>query len=412
MKAVFVSRRLLPEGGLSLATFRLAAALVEQGHEAEVVHSAGEPPAEFAGLARRIAADGEGDGVAPARLSRELERLDPSLLLVATPLADDLEAARAAGPTLLHTHLHTGVCADRSRYWSHLRRPCGVKAGRKCAVLRPLLGCGDLKETVSLARIAEQGRILAALREGGAGVLCVSSDQAELYRGHGVPGDRVGVLPNLGLRVGAGELAAAAEATPVQWRRATAFFGRLSKQKGGQVLAPLAAALQPEARLRVFGEGYMEARLAAELPAGVLCGQISQEAVTGVLMWARSVLFPSLWPEPGGIVGLDAQLIGVPLAAFAVGAPRFWPDAELFEPGDVEAMAAWLSEQEPRELSRDPEAVAAAQAEYWARVGSYGAELLAEFASAARFAAGDGPAERLISACAGVSLGRPSSRSG
>jgi glycosyltransferase involved in cell wall biosynthesis len=226
----------------------------------------------------------------------------------------------------------------------------------------------------------------------------VSTDQAELYRRHGVPKERITVLPNLGIRAGADELRAASGETPEEWRSATAFVGRLSKAKGGQVIGRLAASLPPESRLRVFGEGYMAAGLAARAPGGtIFCGHVSQRQVLGVMMWARSAVFPSLWPEPGGIVGIDAQVIGVPVTAFEVGAARYWPGARRFPLGEVDAMAGWLGERRPRDAPRDPDAVAAAQAGYWSRVGRRGAEALGAFAADGRFGSFDGaPAEELI----------------
>lgn len=395
MRLVFVIRRSLPEGGVSLATFRLAASLRERGHEAMVVYSQGEPPAGLESLARPLGG-GADDAISPGRLRRELEALDPGLVLVGSGSAADLRAARAAAPTLLHAHMHNGVCADNSRYWARLRRPCAVRAGWHCAVLRPALGCSGFGRALDAGHVAAQRRLLAELRGGELGVLCVSTDQARLFAAHGVSGDRTAVLPNLGIRASAAELAAASAATPADRRDATAFFGRLSKAKGGQLLAGLGAALPAGARFRVFGDGYLAGRLAA-LPGAARGGHLSQPAVSGVLMWARATVFPSLWPEPGGIVGIDAQVMGVPLAAFDVGAARAWPAAERFRLGDVRAMAAWLATLEPRRRPRDPEAVAGAQAAYWQRVAVRGEKALAAFAAAGRFPPPAGaPAEELI----------------
>jgi glycosyltransferase involved in cell wall biosynthesis len=272
-----------------------------------------------------------------------------------------------------------------------------VRAGWRCAALRPALGCTSLQRSLDPRRIVAQREILDLLRGGGLGVVCVSTDQAELYARHGVAAERIAVLPNLGIRAGADFLREAARQTPEGWRGATAFFGRLSKQKGGELLADLADRLPAAARFRIFGAGYLEPRIAATQPGEVMCGHVPQGAVTGVLMWARAVAFTSLWPEPGGIVGVDAQLMDVPVAAFDVGAPRYWPAARRFSRGDVEAMAAWLGACEAPAGPRDPEAVASAQAGYWARIGARGADLLTNFAVRGTFgAATAAPAEELI----------------
>jgi glycosyltransferase involved in cell wall biosynthesis len=403
VKVVFLTREAMPEGGLSLASFRLAAALTEAGHEAEVIYSHGEPPTPLARFGRRVSSDAADFGVSAPRLGRELERAAPSVVLVGSGRRADLRAAGAVAPTALHAHLHYGVCADHGRYWSRLGRSCGVRAGRHCTALRPLLGCSDLRQSLDPSHVSAQREMLGELAGGGTGVVCVSSDQARLYADHGVPETSIAVVPNLGLRATAAELEAACRQTPEGWRDATAFLGRLSKPKGAQLLDALARSLPPDARPRIFGEGYLHGRLAASLPSEVLCGHIPQDAVLGVLMWARAVVFPSLWPEPGGIVGVDAQLAGVPLAAFDVGAARHWPAAKRFPPGDTAAMAAWLADREPRERPRDPDAIAEAQARYWTAVAEWGAEALGQFASGGRFEPeGVPPAERLIEGPRGV----------
>jgi glycosyltransferase involved in cell wall biosynthesis len=386
----------MPEGGVALAAFRLASALTELGHEATVLYGEGDPPPELAALGRELGADDAEGGVAPARLRRELERLGPDFVLVGSGRLGDLRAAAAVAPTALHAHMHNGVCADNARYWSRLRRPCGVRAGWRCAALRPLLGCANLKRTLDPGHVAAQRRFLDGLLDDRLGVVCVSTDQAELYAAHGVAAERITVLPNLGIAATPARLAEVSRETPAEWRDATAFFGRLSKAKGGQLLGPLAEAMPAGARLRIFGDGYLAPRLAS-LPKEVLCGHVAQDSVTGVLMWARAAVFLSLWPEPGGIVGVDAQVMGVPLAAFDVGAARFWPAARRFARGDVAAMSGWLAVQEPRRAPRDPEAVAAAQQAYRGRIARRGAEALQRFAGGGGFGGfGAAPAEELI----------------
>jgi len=396
VRVAILAREVTPEGGLTLASFRLATALAEAGLGAEVFYAEGEPPPHSVAVGRRVEIGPAGEAPSPA-LRRALEHGDPDLVLVGSGEPGLLRVAASVAPTCLHAHLHFGICADEARYWSRLKRPCAIGAGRRCALVRPLLACTDTRRALDPRRVAEQRHALETIADERIGVVCVGTDQAELYAAHGLPSERVTVLPNLGIRAAAAELETASAQTPEAWRSATAFVGRLSKEKGGQVLGRLAAMLAPESRLRVFGDGYLAGRLAARAPEGVLCGHVSQQAVLGALMWARSTVFPSLWPEPGGIVGIDAQVIGVPLTAFDVGAARYWPGAKRFPLGDLEAMASWLGERGPRDRPQDPEEVAEAQAGYWRRIAARGADAFASFAAERRFAPlGDGPAEELI----------------
>jgi glycosyltransferase involved in cell wall biosynthesis len=388
-----VTREVEPEGGLTLAAFRLATALAERGEEAEVLYSAGRPPADPEAVGRRVVGGGAG------AVGRELERLDPAVVLVASGALEDVLAAAAVAPTAVHAQLHSGVCADDARYWARAGRSCGVRAGWHCTALRPLLGCSDLKRSLDPRPVAMQRRLLEAICERGLGIVAISTDQAERYARHGVPRAQIAVVPNLGIKAPAAELDAAARATPIAWRNAVGFFGRLSKPKGGRLLVALAEALPAELRFRVFGDGYLGEWVTARMPAEAMCGHVSQSSVLGVLMWARAVVFPSLWPEPGGIVGIDAQLVGAPLTAFDVGAPRHWPAAHRVEPGDVGGMAEWLRRTSPQAHSRDAEAVAAAQARYWERIGALAQERLGAFAAGRGFGPPrEAPAEELMAA--------------
>jgi glycosyltransferase involved in cell wall biosynthesis len=392
MKTTLFVREVIPEGGVALATFRLATTLVEAGGDAEVLYCAGEPPADMAGLGRRIGGQSQGS---PRDLRAALEEAAPQVIVIGSGEEDDLRAAREVAPTVLHAHLHMGTCADASRYWYRLKRPCAVKGGWKCTAIRPVLGCNELRETLKPSAVARQQRLLALLKSSDVGVLCVSTDQAELYIRHGMPQSRVACVPNLGIRMGAEELGRAAQSVPEEWRSAIAFVGRLSKTKGGELLPQLHSLLSPSAHLRVFGEGYLGGTLSA-LPPSVLCGHVSQEAVAGILMWARALVFPSLWPEPGGIVGIDAQVMGVPLAAFDIGAGRHWPAAERFDRTDLEGMACWLDARESRSEARDAAAVAAAQARYWQRIGVWTRKELTRFGASGEFAGSSEPVEALM----------------
>jgi glycosyltransferase involved in cell wall biosynthesis len=395
----FAVRQLFPEGGLTLAVFRLAQALHEMGHDAGVLFGEGEPPVEAQWLAQK--ADGLLAPDDARAVQRALEREAPDLILVCEDSPEWLQAAAATAPTVLHAHMHWGVCADAARYWHRLARPCSVRAGSQCVALRPLLGCSGFDRARDPRFVGRQRRLLAQLGDGVVGVVSVSTDQAELYAAHGVPPSRVATVPNLGIRMSADELFQAALETPEAWRGAVAFFGRLTKAKGAGLLAAIASALPRTAPLRIFGEGYLAADLRRRL-ASDLCGRIRQREVAGVMMWARAVVFPSLWPEPGGIAGIDAQIMGVPLAAFDVGAARHWPSATFFSHRDLRSMAEWLARQHAPSVPRDAVAVSALQAAYWERVACHAATAFDAFVARGSFPHGGigASAETLMAATA------------
>ena len=106
--------------------------------------------------------------------------------------------------------------------------------------------------------------------------------------------------------------------------------------KGPEVLVRAvhhaAGFLQRPLRIVLAGEGperdHLE-RLATELGAGgaftaEFPGWVGAPARTALLARASIMAIPSMWPEPFGLVGLEAANAGVPSVAFDVGGIREW----------------------------------------------------------------------------------------
>lgn len=133
--------------------------------------------------------------------------------------------------------------------------------------------------------------------------------------------------------------------------RTIAYAGRLSASKGVDVLLR-ALACEPDAweTLDVAGDGPERARL--ERLAGTLGigarvrwrGWLDEAGTREAMLAAGQVVIPSRWPEPFGIVGIEAMALGRPVVASAVGGvPEWLTDGEtgvLVPPGDVERLAA------------------------------------------------------------------------
>jgi glycosyltransferase involved in cell wall biosynthesis len=388
-------------GGLALATRRLAQGLAEEGHHCDVVVPPSSWPAvhEDPDAKRFVALESlprPDEPLADADdLSTRLGAGDPDVLIVAEGRADVLRAAARVAPTLLHCHMHWPACPDDARFWNHLGRECTVRAGWKCLAIRPVLGCAGRPRVLSPKPVLAQRRLVEVFEEGLAAAIAISSHQAALLREHGVPAPAITVVPNLAMRCSVDDLRSAAASTPVEDRGAFDFAGRLSKEKGGQLLPALDAALGTGS-LRVFGEGYLLADL-ERAHGPVLRGHVTQLQLAGLLQWSRAVLSPALWPEPGGIVGIDAQLFGSPLGAFRVGSAVDWPYAALFPPPDLAQLAEWALAQPRVSEPRPAEWVAGVQERYWRAVSARAARTLAGFASSGSFVARSGTSDEAVS---------------
>jgi glycosyltransferase involved in cell wall biosynthesis len=77
-------------------------------------------------------------------------------------------------------------------------------------------------------------------------------------------------------------------------------------------------------------------------------GWAGRDAIAGIYARTTVFVFPSLWPETMGIVGVEALSQGVPVVASDVGGVREWlvdgVTGRLVPPNDPPAVAAALAE--------------------------------------------------------------------
>jgi glycosyltransferase involved in cell wall biosynthesis len=135
-------------------------------------------------------------------------------------------------------------------------------------------------------------------------------------------------------------------------RRRVVFAGRVVTPKGVGVLLRAAAAVDGE--FVICGDGWgLEAmrRLARRLGLAErvrFTGWLAPDALAQELADASVVAMPSLWPEPFGLVGIEANAAGRPVVASATGGVVDWlsdgVNGLLVTPGDARALATALSE--------------------------------------------------------------------
>jgi glycogen synthase len=143
-----------------------------------------------------------------------------------------------------------------------------------------------------------------------------------------------------------------ADARPWSWR--LAYVGRVDPQKGVATLIAALAELPPEATAVVSGPGddaelaRLRERAAQLGVAGRVrfAGALDADEIPRAYADADAVVFPVTWPEPFGLVPLEAMATGRPVVATGTGGSaeylRDGENAMLFPPGDAGALAAAL----------------------------------------------------------------------
>lgn len=128
----------------------------------------------------------------------------------------------------------------------------------------------------------------------------------------GLPGEKVMVKPNFacdpGVRANGGDYGL--------------FVGRLSREKGVDVLLKAWGALNAPIPLKIIGDGNCApqvAQLVQTLPTVEWLGQCTATQVTAAMAGARFLVFPSVWYEGFPLTIAEAFAVGLPVIASELG---------------------------------------------------------------------------------------------
>lgn len=314
--------------------------------------SALDPVAFRSVLAVSFLRDGSARGEDVARYAaRDVPLVEVPMRREIRPLADLASLARLARcvrrvrPDVIHAHsAKAGFLARLAGAW------CRVPVVYTPHVFPFLMGCG--KRRRKLYRTLER-----SVRGLTAALIAVSEEERGAALALGFPAERVFLIPN-GV--------ACADAGPVRVRESgpltVGFFGRLSRQKGPDLLLEAAgdvATHLPQVTFRLHGGGELGEALRGQAEKQRLgsharfLGHCRSGEVVARMRDVDVVAVPSRW-EGCPYVVLEAFEAGVPVVATAVGGVpeliRNGLNGVLVEPGNTEALADGLLE-----LLRDPD---------------------------------------------------------
>jgi glycosyltransferase involved in cell wall biosynthesis len=267
----------------------------------------------------------------------------------------DVDARLAAGwPTFKMMHGYFGACVSGHKAFSFPSlQPCPRVCGPGCLVYFLPRKCGQLRPDVMAAQYGwarKQQRLFNRY----AGVVVASDHMRREYLRYDLPEQRVHTIP---LFAAAAERKSTAEDAAITGAERGAgvpaservggfggqsppididvlFLGRMTPLKGPQGLVRAArhaaGSLGRPLRVVFAGEGPDRGeleRLAQDSGGAVIAsfpGWVDAAARAALLSRASLVAIPSIWPEPFGLVGLEAAALGVPAVAYDVGGIGEW----------------------------------------------------------------------------------------
>ena len=135
-------------------------------------------------------------------------------------------------------------------------------------------------------------------------VLAIHAAMRPMLARAGIPPEVIHPLPNPVTPFSAVRIAA-------ERHEDVLFVGRIEATKGADLA--LAAARRAGMPIRLVGDGADRARLTAEYPEARFTGRTPPEAIGALAASARVLVMPSRYPEPYGLVAMEAALAGLPV---------------------------------------------------------------------------------------------------
>jgi glycosyltransferase involved in cell wall biosynthesis len=328
-------------GGEDAAVATETALLRAAGHQV-LTHRARNPEGARAAVALAAAPWNE---VQARTLSRQVERLRPDVVHVhntwfATSPAVLAAVRRLGVPVVMTLHNYRLVCAAATLFrdgapctdcvgthpWHGVEHACYRGSRPQSVVAAATIGLHQRRRTWH----RDVDRFLALTDFG-----------RERFVDGGLPSERIGVKSNSVDDPGPRD-------RPPSASNVVVCLGRLSAEKGIEVLLDAWARAPERLRLLIVGTGPLEAALRDRAPEQVeFIGALTPQEVTSLLLQARALVFPSMSFEGQGLVALEAAAAGLPVILSDHGSMSglFGPGAEelLFPPGDVGALAAQLA---------------------------------------------------------------------
>ncbi|MGE0882734.1 MAG: glycosyltransferase family 4 protein [Blastocatellales bacterium] len=237
-------------------------------------------------------------------------------------------------PAVFFAHAYYGVCISGAKTFRHPNvKVCDRRFGWQCFLHYYPRRCGGLNPVTMVREYERQADRLALLANYRA-IAVASEHMADEYRKYGL-GHLVKVV---GLPINPlAEMASANRQLQGEWR--LLFLGRMDELKGGDVFLESLPLAQFESGKRLHitfaGDGPMKeqwrqksVKLTNDHPGlkFEFTGWVTAEQRSALFQRTDLLVVPSLWPEPFGLVGLEAGQYGVPAVAFRVGGIESWLD--------------------------------------------------------------------------------------
>lgn len=339
---LIVTPRWSRDGGVATHAMASAAELVRRGIAVRVLAARAESEEPVPGVPVTCVPRLLDRGLAPAlRTAGALDERPGVVHMHQFEDPDVLDELRRTAPVLVSVHGYSG-CTSGVHYFAP-GEECPRAHGRGCLPNLAARGCAHTRDPrwipVAYRRTT---RSVRALRSADLAISYSSVIDRHLAANGVARRTVIPLFSTVAARSGAGH----------EQRRRVLFVGRIVASKGVDVL--IRAAHSVDAEFVICGDGWqLEEMRRLARRTGVddrvrFTGWLDAGSIAQGLADASIVAVPSVWPEPFGLVGIEAFAAGRPVVASATGGIGEWLEAGvsglLVPPGDADALASALTE--------------------------------------------------------------------
>lgn len=274
-----------------------------------------------------------------------IDEFDPDAVLVhKVSDAGLISSLTNKKPTAQMVHDHDIVCPRSHKYFPISHKVCTKPAGLSCY---QHLCCVQRNRSDSILPITLKGtgdvRKQISAGEGLRRYLANSQFMKDELVMNGIDAERINVIHP----VPSALISPAFQ--PIEDNREILYVGQVIRGKGVDLLLKALVHLTVDWHTTIVGDGnhmnecrQLAARLGIESRV-TFAGRVPHEELESFYRAARVVVVPSRWPEPFGMVGIEAMARGRPVVAFDNGGISDWLKHEstgmLVTNGDLQSMA-------------------------------------------------------------------------
>lgn len=267
-----------------------------------------------------------------------IDRYNPDMVYIHQVLNSKLIHLLATQrPSVRFVHGFKMMCPDGRKTLNTIKKVCSYPLGYTCQVNAYKFRCMPRNPLVGVPLIFRSKKI-ARLHKKYSHMVVASHFMKSILLYNGFEEKKVNVIPYFTY------LPTIQDNAYVKDRPIIFALGRIVPEKGMHTLFHAMGKLDEKVQLVVAGDGSALdelKKLAKELGISErvsFCGWIDHQKLDTLYQQCSMVVIPSIWPEPFGIVGIEAMAYGKPTIAYDVGGISEWlKDGDsgfLVKPGD------------------------------------------------------------------------------